>query len=139
VVLVEHRRTGRTCGGCRDTAARAAILRTLIKLVRTSSVDISAGRNLPLAVSPHMSREGFLHWTCDETNTTCDEPKILHSNIFGRSLTVGSVVRSPIKTADLADSSRPAAHLAQPLCPRSETAANKHAGHRLARSADPLR
>ncbi len=39
----------------------------------------------------------------------------LHSNIFGRSVTVGLVVGSPIKAADLADSSRPGAHLAQPL------------------------
>ena len=45
---------------------------------------------------------------------------VLHGNIFGNSLTVGLAVGSPIKTADLADSSCPGARLAQPLVRKIE-------------------
>jgi hypothetical protein len=40
---------------------------------------------------------------------------MLHNNIFGKPLTVGLVLGSLIETADLADSSRPGVHIAQPL------------------------
>ena len=40
---------------------------------------------------------------------------ILHSNTFRKPLTVGLVLGSLLETADLADSSRPGVHFAQPL------------------------